>query len=100
MQSDTTVPEGSPHSWDTHKLLSRGQPLLAGFLLHTTELMHMERGGFPGGVGVVVYSGDEQRQIHRGQQWGLFGTLSGWRKGELGPRGSMGRLEAVLLSSL
>ena len=36
-------------------------PLLAGLLLHTIELMHMERGGLPGGGGYDGLSADEQR---------------------------------------
>ena len=36
-------------------------PLLAGLLLHTTELMHMEREGFWEEVTMVVCSADEQR---------------------------------------
>lgn len=75
-------------------------PPLAGFLLPTLNYCTWRGEDFREGVAVVVYSGDEQRYTDGGQHCGLPGHDLCWRKGQLGPRGSTGRLDTVLLSSL
>ena len=43
-----TALDGLTHSWETHRSCVPFILLGAGFLLHTTELIHTEGGGLPG----------------------------------------------------